>query len=82
MKRWQAIGAMVASFWIAPFGLGYLFLKQWGRFVLALFLVTIGQSLLAQIIGRQSAAAVMLGVWILTLVDTFRIALPAARAKP
>lgn len=79
MKRALAIVAVVASLWPLPIGLGYLFLRQWGRFVLALLACTIGQSLLAQVIGRMPAAAVVAVLWVLTILDTIRIAAPQAR---
>lgn len=80
-RRAFAAASMIAAFWPLPWGVGYLFLKQWARFVVVLIWSTIGQVVLRGFLGPDSEVymAILVGSFIIIIADTWRLAITVLR---
>lgn len=80
-RRNLAMVALFAAFWPMPYGIGYLFLKQWGKVVVVSFWLFIGQGLLMAFIGpsREVFGILHAIIWIATIVDTWRLVIDVGR---
>ena len=74
LRRSLAVAAAVLGWWTLPLGLGYLLLRKWARFVLALIFQFLGMALIHMTLGteamRWAAGIAILVVW----ADTIRLA--------
>lgn len=72
---WQPTLAALFAFWPAPLGTGYLFLKRWGRFLVAfLGLQMVGLSVVRMTFGSDAGLYFAAAIYVAVIADTWRLA--------
>lgn len=72
---WQPTLAAIFAFWPAPLGSGYLFLKRWGRFLVAfLGLQLLGLTIVRVTLGSEAGLYFAALIYLAVIVDTWRLA--------
>ena len=82
LRRSVAVVAGVLAGWPLPLGVGYLLLRQWARFVVALLLQCFVAALVGLSLGPESRNIFLVGLWFVVLVDTLRLAVAEWKSLP
>ncbi|NIN66695.1 MAG: hypothetical protein GTO63_18810 [Anaerolineae bacterium] len=72
-KPWLAA---LLNAWPLPLGVGYLYLKRWGRFVLSFLVLQIGAITVVLMLFRSDLLLDLFtaGIWIAVIVDGYLVA--------
>lgn len=71
-KPWVAA---LLNAWPLPLGIGYLYLRQWARFVVSfVFLQVIASTVVLMVVGRDVLNLFSAAVWIGVVIDGYLVA--------